>query len=48
MSNPSGGPTAEDKARYEALKLELMQALPMKRAVDKQLASTSHRPRLPN
>jgi len=32
------GPSAEDKARYEILKQELLQALPKKRAVDKQLA----------
>ncbi|KAF9533060.1 NuA4-domain-containing protein, partial [Crepidotus variabilis] len=31
-------PTSEDKARYETLKKELMQALPKKRAIDKQLA----------
>jgi len=30
-------PTAEDKARYETLKKELLQALPAKRAIDKQL-----------
>jgi len=33
----SSAPTAEDRARYETLKKELMQALPRKRAVDKQL-----------
>ena len=32
------GPSAEDKARYDQLKSELLQALPKKRAVDKQLA----------
>lgn len=31
-------PSADDKARYETLKKELMQALPKKRAIDKQLA----------
>lgn len=30
-------PSAEDKARYEAIRKELIQALPKKRAVDKQL-----------
>jgi len=38
MANEGPGPGADDKARYEALKKELMQALPKKRAVDKQLA----------
>jgi hypothetical protein len=33
----SNEPTPEDKARYEAIRKELMQALPKKRAVDKQL-----------
>jgi chromatin modification-related protein EAF6 len=33
----SNEPSAEDKARYEAIRKELMQALPKKRAVDKQL-----------
>lgn len=32
-------PTAEEKARYETLKKELLQALPKKRQVDKQLVS---------
>jgi len=32
-------PTAEDRSRYETLKKELMQALPKKRAIDKQLVS---------
>lgn len=36
MADPSA-PSADDRARYEALKKELMQALPRKRAVDKQL-----------
>ncbi|KAJ6508655.1 histone acetyltransferase subunit NuA4-domain-containing protein [Mycena sanguinolenta] len=31
-------PSLDDKARYEALKKELIQALPRKRAIDKQLA----------
>ncbi|TFK74851.1 NuA4-domain-containing protein [Pluteus cervinus] len=31
-------PSAEDKARYEALKKELLTALPKKRQLDKQLA----------
>lgn len=30
-------PSAEDKARYEAIRKELIQALPKKRAIDKQL-----------
>ncbi|PPQ82581.1 hypothetical protein CVT26_012386, partial [Gymnopilus dilepis] len=34
----SAVPTQDDKARYETLKKELMQALPKKRAIDKQLA----------
>ncbi len=34
----TASPSANDKARYEALKTELMQALPKKRAIDKQLA----------
>lgn len=33
--------TAEDKARYEQLKKELLAALPKKRATDKQLVSWS-------
>ena len=33
----SAVPTQDDKARYETLKKELMQALPKKRAIDKQL-----------
>jgi hypothetical protein len=35
----SNEPSAEDKARYETIRKELMQALPKKRAVDKQLVS---------
>lgn len=35
----SNEPTAEDRARYETIRKELMQALPKKRAVDKQLVS---------
>ena len=34
----TANPSADDKARYETLKTELMQALPKKRAIDKQLA----------
>jgi len=37
MSGDGNGPTVEDRARYDALKKELMQALPSKRAVDKHL-----------
>jgi hypothetical protein len=41
MSNDAtvtaSGPTAEDKARYETSKKELLQALSAKRATDKQL-----------
>lgn len=32
-------PTAEDKARYDAIRKELLQALPKKRGVDRQLVS---------
>ncbi|KDR82594.1 hypothetical protein GALMADRAFT_237988 [Galerina marginata CBS 339.88] len=38
MADPAAVPTAEDRVRYESLKKELMQALPKKRAIDKQLA----------
>ncbi|PPQ92849.1 hypothetical protein CVT25_004337 [Psilocybe cyanescens] len=38
MADPAGVPTADDRSRYETLKKELMQALPKKRAIDKQLA----------
>jgi len=38
MSTEAGGPSPEEKSRYEALRKELMQALPKKRAIDKQLA----------
>jgi hypothetical protein len=38
----SNEPTPEDKARYEAIRKELMQALPKKRAVDKQLVRLCH------
>ncbi|KAF5360684.1 hypothetical protein D9756_004864 [Leucocoprinus leucothites] len=31
-------PSAEDRSRYEAIKKELLSALPKKRAIDKQLA----------
>ncbi|KAM6494094.1 Histone acetyltransferase subunit NuA4 domain containing protein [Amanita muscaria] len=34
----ASGPSADDKSRYETLKKELLQALPKKRAIDKQLA----------
>lgn len=37
MSNDAAVPTAEDKARYEQLKKDLMQALHKKRAADKAL-----------
>lgn len=37
MSNEGPAPTAEDKARYEAAKKELMKALFTKRSIDKQL-----------
>ncbi|TFK40738.1 histone acetyltransferase subunit NuA4-domain-containing protein [Crucibulum laeve] len=38
MAEVAGAPSAEDRSRYETLRKELMQALPKKRAVDKQLA----------
>ncbi|PPR00424.1 hypothetical protein CVT24_004485 [Panaeolus cyanescens] len=38
MSESNTLPTPEERARYEALKKELTQALPKKRATDKQLA----------
>ncbi|CAA7261481.1 unnamed protein product [Cyclocybe aegerita] len=38
MAEPAAVPTADDRSRYETLKKELMQALPKKRAIDKQLA----------
>jgi len=38
----SNEPTLEDKARYDAIRKELMQALPKKRAVDKQLVRLCH------
>ena len=37
MSNDT--PSAEDKARYDAARKELLHALAKKRALDKQLAS---------
>ncbi|KAF8967133.1 histone acetyltransferase subunit NuA4-domain-containing protein [Flammula alnicola] len=38
MAEQAAVPTADDRSRYETLKKELMQALPKKRAIDKQLA----------
>ncbi|KIK01908.1 hypothetical protein K443DRAFT_678048 [Laccaria amethystina LaAM-08-1] len=38
MADAAGAPSAEDRARYESLRKELMQALPRKRVTDKQLA----------
>ncbi len=35
MAEPA--PPAEDRSRYEAIKKELISALPKKRAIDKQL-----------
>ncbi|KAK7048455.1 histone acetyltransferase subunit NuA4-domain-containing protein [Favolaschia claudopus] len=35
-------PSLDDKARYEALKKELLQALPKKRAIDKELAEIEY------
>lgn len=35
-------PAADDRSRYETLKKELMQALPKKRAIDKQLVRAVH------
>ena len=40
----SNEPTAEDRARYETIRKELMQALPKKRAIDKQLVSHTSPP----
>ncbi|KAF8630928.1 hypothetical protein AX17_005285 [Amanita inopinata Kibby_2008] len=34
----ASGPSADDKSRFETLRKELLQALPKKRAIDKQLA----------
>ena len=34
---PAAAPPTDDKAHYETLKKELLQALPKKRAIDKQL-----------
>lgn len=42
MTDTAAIPSAEDKTRYEALKKELIQALPRKRAIDKQLASVGY------
>ncbi|KAF8158206.1 histone acetyltransferase subunit NuA4-domain-containing protein [Crassisporium funariophilum] len=38
MAESATTPSADDRSRYETLKKELMQALPKKRAIDKQLA----------
>jgi len=40
MADATGAPSAEDRARYETLRKELMQALPRKRVTDKQLVRT--------
>ena len=40
MADAAGAPSAEDRARYENLRKELMQALPRKRVTDKQLVRT--------
>lgn len=37
MSTDASGPSADDKARYEAAKKELAQAISKKRLVDRQL-----------
>jgi hypothetical protein len=37
-----GAPSAEDKARYEQLKKDLLAALPQKRALDKRLVRMPH------
>lgn len=37
MADANSAPTAEDRAQYENLRKEIMQALPKKRLVDKQL-----------
>ncbi|TEB22757.1 NuA4-domain-containing protein [Coprinellus micaceus] len=38
MAESNAVPTADDRSQYESLRKELMQALPKKRLVDKQLA----------
>ncbi|KAF8645124.1 hypothetical protein AX16_007953 [Volvariella volvacea WC 439] len=38
MTEPTAGPSTEDRSRYDALRKELLQALPRKRNIDKQLA----------
>ncbi|KAJ2931981.1 hypothetical protein H1R20_g5123, partial [Candolleomyces eurysporus] len=38
MAEATTAPTADDRTQYETLRKELMQALPKKRLVDKQLA----------
>lgn len=42
MADVAPAPSADDKARYEALKNDLMKALPKKRKADKQLVWESH------
>ncbi len=44
MAEQAAAPTADDRSKYETLKKELTQALPKKRAIDKQLVlfSTLH------
>lgn len=37
MAEQAAAPTADDRSKYETLKKELTQALPKKRATDKQL-----------
>jgi hypothetical protein len=37
MTDAAPGPSADDKAHYEALKNDLIKALPKKRRADKQL-----------
>jgi len=37
MAEVNAAPTAEDRAQYENLRKEILQALPKKRLVDKQL-----------
>lgn len=37
MAEQTAAPAQDDRARYEAIKKELMQALPKKRVIDKQL-----------
>ena len=44
MAESNAVPTAEDRSQYESLRKELMQALPKKRLVDKQLVRDIHYP----